>query len=139
MAHNGVVALGRQDDWATHDLGAEIGGIYDTAHGATLAMMFPSWLKFVMHHDLDRMVMFAHNVMGVDMHGTREEIALAGIDALKDFYHKVGMPTSFKEAEVPTDRVEEMASKATKNGTTTIGGYVALTKEDVLEIYKMAF
>lgn len=35
--------------------------------------------------------------MGIKENGTDEEIALAGIKAMEEFYHAIGMPINIKE------------------------------------------
>jgi hypothetical protein len=46
------------------------------------------------------------------------------------------MPVTLEELDIPADRLEEMAQKATENGP--IGNFVNLDTEDVLKIYKSA-
>ena len=46
LAHNNSVGVGREQDWASHQMGHEISAKYDTAHGASLAVMFPAWMKY---------------------------------------------------------------------------------------------
>jgi len=41
VAHNNLLGTGRDEDWASHDIEHEISGIYDIAHGAGLAIVFP--------------------------------------------------------------------------------------------------
>ena len=48
---------------------------------------------------------------GRDPGATDEETALAGIAAMEEFYHRIGMPVNFKELGIdPTD--EQMAEMA---------------------------
>ena len=41
VAHNDLVGTGRIEDWASHNIEHELSGIYDVAHGAGLAVVFP--------------------------------------------------------------------------------------------------
>ena len=50
--------------------------------------------------------------------------------------HRIGLPTSFIEGNLPTDKFELMADKATEEGP--IGSFKKLFKEDVVNIYKLA-
>ena len=43
LAHNDVCGVGREQDWASHNLEHELSAFYDCAHGAGLAVMFPAW------------------------------------------------------------------------------------------------
>lgn len=47
VAHNGTCGVGREEDWASHALEHEISAIYNVAHGAGLAVIFPAWMAFM--------------------------------------------------------------------------------------------
>lgn len=137
IAHNDSLSMGRIGDWASHDIEHELSGIYDIAHGAGLAIIFPAWMKYVYNHDINRFAQFANRVFDVeidlkDLEGT----ALKGIEALKNFFKEIGLPVTLEDANISDDRLEEMAEKRTENGT--VGNFVKLNKEDVLNIYKLA-
>ncbi len=137
IAHNGSLGVGRSEDWASHMIEHEISGIYDIAHGAGLAIVFPAWMQYVYQHDLGRFVQYAKNVWDIPTEGrTEESIALASIEATKRFFKKIGMPTTFEDANLPIDRLEEMADKAVENGP--IGGFVKFERNAVLHILKIA-
>lgn len=54
VAHNNICGVGRQQDWASHDIEHELSALYDCAHGAGLAVVAPAWMAFVMNHDINR-------------------------------------------------------------------------------------
>lgn len=137
LAHNGLFGMGRSEDWASHMIEHELSGIYDIAHGAGLAIVFPAWMTYVYQHDLARFTRFAKEVWDIPTEGRSEEsVALAAIEATKRFFNQIGMPTSFEDAKLPVDRLEEMADKAVEDGP--IGGFIRLEKLDVLKILKIA-
>ncbi|MGF7397631.1 iron-containing alcohol dehydrogenase [Thermoanaerobacterium thermosaccharolyticum] len=139
IAHNGLLDTGRIGDWASHRIEHELSAIYDIAHGAGLAIIFPAWMKYVYKHDLDRFVQFAVKVWDVDLTFTdREEIALEGIKRLENFFRSIGLPVTLKDANIPYDKFAEMANKCTSNGTATVGQFVKLGKEDIINIYNIA-
>ncbi|MDR2578960.1 MAG: iron-containing alcohol dehydrogenase [Chitinispirillales bacterium] len=142
VAHNDLLGTGRNQDWASHGIEHEISGIYDVAHGAGLAVVFPAWMKYVYKSNIsniNRFVQFASRVWNVeiDFHN-QEKTALAGIAALENFLSSIGMPIRLKEMDVGSDRLEEMAAKCTGNGTRTIGGFMPLDKNAINEILKIA-
>ncbi len=138
IAHNDLLSTGRIGDWASHMIEHELSGIYDLAHGAGLAIVFPAWMKYVYQHDLPRFVQFAARVWGVDPdYHNPEKTALEGIRRLEEFFKRIGLPTRLADAGIPADRLEEMAAKCTANGSRTLGRFVELTKEDVLKIYQL--
>lgn len=139
VAHNDLLHTGRIGDWASHNIEHELSGIYDVAHGAGLAIIFPAWMKYVYHHDVDRFVQFAVRVWGVEQdYYYPERTALEGIRRLQEFFRQIGLPTTLKEAGIPDDRLEEMAAKCTADDTQLQGSFVQLSQSDVLEIYKLA-
>ncbi|MBP7176585.1 MAG: iron-containing alcohol dehydrogenase [Thermoclostridium sp.] len=139
VAHNNLMNTGRVGDWGSHDIEHELSAIYDVAHGAGLAVVFPAWMKYVYQHDIARFCQFAVRVWGVDPNfRSPEETALEGIARLEKYFKSVGMPVTLKELGVPEDRLEEMAAKATGNDTYTIGQFVKLKRADVLNILKLA-
>ena len=55
---------------------------------------------------------------------------------MKDFFHSIGMPTSFKEVGITKEDLPNLVSLATGNGTRTVGRYPQpLEKEDVEAIF----
>lgn len=137
IAHNGLLGLGREDDWSSHDIGHELSAFYGTTHGITLGIIFPAWMNYVYKTNINRFVQFATNVFNVNAEGKdKEEIALEGISAFKNFLKDIGVPTSLSEANLPGDNFELMAGKATKGGT--LGRFKSLSKEDVVNIYNLA-
>ena len=136
-AHNGLLGTGREEDWSSHGMEHELSGIYDVAHGAGLAVVFPAWMEYVYQHDLERFAQFAHRVWDVDPDfKDLEWTAQQGIKKTKEFFSDIGMPVTLAELDIPADRLEEMAEKATENGS--IGSFFELDTEDVLKIYKSA-
>jgi alcohol dehydrogenase YqhD (iron-dependent ADH family) len=137
VAHNDLLSTGRGGDWASHMIEHELSGIYDVAHGAGLAVVFPAWMRYVHRTDLPRFARFATRVWGVEPRfNDLERTALEGIARMKAFFHGIGLPTTLAELGVPVDRLEEMAKKATERGP--LGSFQKLATRDVLEIYRLA-
>jgi alcohol dehydrogenase YqhD (iron-dependent ADH family) len=139
IAHNDLLGTGREQDWASHGIEHELSAIYDVAHGAGLAVVFPAWMKYVYKHNIARFVQFAVRVWNVenDFHNP-EKTALEGITRLKEFFKKIGLPVTLPELGIAEERFEEMADKATAGDTKTLGNFVKLKKQDIIEIYKLA-
>lgn len=139
LAHNDLLSTGRIGDWASHKIELELSGLYDVPHGAGLAVIFPVWMKYVYRHDLERFVQFAVRVWNVEPDfKDPERTAREGIARLTRFFKENGLPTTLAELNIPADRLEEMANKATDYGKKLLGQFVKLTTEDVLAIYKAA-
>lgn len=142
IAHNGLLGLGREQDWASHKIEHELSAIYDVAHGAGLSVVTPAWMKYVYKENMPMFEQFAVNVMGVEKEcKSQEEIINEGIEKLKSFYKKLELPTSLKELNIDESNLELMAKKSTnfKDGKEVlIGGLKKLNWEDVLAIYNLA-
>ncbi|MTI94658.1 MAG: iron-containing alcohol dehydrogenase [Firmicutes bacterium] len=142
IAHNGLLGLGREMDWASHAMEHELSAIYDVAHGAGLAVVTPAWMKYVYKTNMPMFVQFAVNVMGVEgSFRDPEAIVLEGIERLKEFFVKMGLPVTMQELGIKESDFELMAKKATGlayGKETGIGGLRKLKWEDVVAIYQLA-
>ncbi len=140
MAHNNSCGVGRVQDWASHDIEHELSAIYDCAHGAGLAVVFPAWMTYNMKHDISRFTQLAVRVWGCQMDFAHpENTAKAGIAALKQFLKSIGMPSDFAELGAKEEDIEKMAHTACygdgRDGT--IGGFVQLNETDLINIYRL--
>jgi alcohol dehydrogenase YqhD (iron-dependent ADH family) len=139
IAHNNLLDTGRVGDWASHDIEHEVSGIYDIAHGAGLAVIFPAWMKYVLDHDLNRFVQWSVRVWNVEMDVFNPEaVARAGIEKMEEFFHSLGLGTRLSDLNIPADRIDEMADKCTGGNTHTVGNFVKLDRNAVREILLLA-
>jgi alcohol dehydrogenase len=137
ITHDDSMGAGRQGDFASHRIAHEIGAMYDVAHGATLSIIFPAWMKYVYKKHLKRFVQYAVNIWDVDYSADHEEaVALKGIEKTEDFLRKIGLPIRLSDLEMKVDRLEEMAEKCTMGGTT--GNMIELRKDDVINVLNLA-
>ncbi len=98
VAHNNICGVGRDQDWSSHAIEHELSALYDVAHGAGLAVVFPAWMKYVMHHDVERFAQLAVRVWGCTYDSMNvEKTALEGITYFENFIKSIGMPLSFSE------------------------------------------
>jgi alcohol dehydrogenase YqhD (iron-dependent ADH family) len=142
VAHNGVVGMGREQDWACHNMEHEFSAVYDVAHGAGLAVLTPAWMQYVYKDNINMFVQFAVNVMGVQgSYRDPDAIVQEGIARLREFFRVMGLPGTLSELGVGKDRLEEMAKKVTCAAfgeEKPVGGLKKLYWQDVLAIYKSA-
>jgi alcohol dehydrogenase YqhD (iron-dependent ADH family) len=134
LAHNDLIGMGRGWDFVTHMIGMELSAMYDIAHGASLTIMFPAWMKYMYKLYPVIFAKFAVNVLNIDNDfDSVENTALAGIKELESFYGEIGMPISLTEAKIPLDRFDELAEKCNK-----AGNIKKINKADIIEILKLA-
>lgn len=141
LSHNGLTGCGNQgDDFVSHKLEHELGGMFDVTHGAGLAAIWGSWARYVCKSCLPRFVRYATHVMGITAKASDEETALAGISATEDFFRSIGMPVTLSELGIsPTDEeIEKMAESITDAYGENIGSARKLSTEDFISIYQSA-
>ena len=140
MAHNNMCGVGRSHDWNSHTIEHELSALYDCAHGAGLAVTMPAVFTYVMNHNVMRFAQVAARVWGCQMdYENPEATAKAGIEALRNYLKKIGMPGNFaelgaREEDIPK-LVEVLCRGDGRDGT--ISGFVTLNEEDCTKIYQM--
>lgn len=140
LAHNNCCGVGREQDWASHDMEHELSALYDCAHGAGLAVVFPAWMEYNMNHDVMRFAQLASRVWGCAMDFQNPEItAKAGIKAFRNFLRSIGMPQTLAELGGKAEDIPYLAHTASYgNGNDgTLGSFVVLKEEDMANIYRL--
>ena len=136
VAHNGVVGCGRSQDWNSHAIEHELSALYDCAHGAGLAVIMPSWMEYVVDHNVMRFAQMATRVFGCEMNFENPKAtALEGIKAFRRFLHSIGMPINFAELGAKEEDIPKMVEKLNPGDG---WGFVPLKAADVTAIYKIA-
>jgi alcohol dehydrogenase YqhD (iron-dependent ADH family) len=139
VAHNNLVGVGRDQDWSSHGIEHELSALYDVAHGAGLAVIFPAWMTYVVKQDIHRFAQLAVRVWGCTMNEENpEETAKEGIERFKRFLTSIGMPINFKELGAKEEDIPKMVEKLGLGETGTMGSFVELTAKDVDQIYRLA-
>lgn len=137
MAHNGICGCGRTEDWVSHFMEHELSAVYDVAHGAGLAVVFPAWLTYMANVAPARPARFAREVMGVPSTFDERTDALAGIERLKAFYRSIGLPVTLRELGVENADISLLVKKLHENKGEIIGGYHKFDAEATEEIYRL--
>ena len=141
MAWGGLTFLGRGGpDMACHDLAEGFVPFYDTHHGATLGVITPRWMRFVVDRGGDKVVeifsRFARNVLGID-ESDPVQAASSGVEAYLEWLKSVGAPATLPELagrEIAEAKLREIAAKTFKDLGRGIGNLVSLSEEDVVAI-----
>ncbi|MBR2036269.1 MAG: iron-containing alcohol dehydrogenase [Lachnospiraceae bacterium] len=140
LAHNNCCGVGREQDWGSHDIEHELSALYDCAHGAGLAVVFPAWMEYTMKHDVLRFAQLANRVWGCSMDFQHpENTAKAGIHAFRNFLKSIGMPQTLGELGGKEEDIPYLAHTASYgNGNDgTLGSFVVLKEEDIANIYRL--
>lgn len=139
LAHNNLTACGRETDFACHRMEHELSALYNVAHGAGLAVVTPAWMKYVYKKNP---LLFAHwgsEVFGLELdYRAPEKTALLAIARLEEFYHQLGLPTSFRDIGGREEDIPLLAEKCQMNNGEYCGYFYPLTKQDIMAIYRLA-
>ena len=138
LAHNGLCGTGRTEDWASHFMEHEVSALYGVAHGAGLAVIVPAWMAYVSRQKPERAAQMAVRVFGFDPAMPMEAAARYGVEQLKLFFLRMGMPVSFRQMGVEHPDVDLLVRKLHEDKGSAIGGYVRLTADDTRAIYELA-
>lgn len=141
LSHNGLTGCGTGGgDWACHQLEHELGGTYDVAHGAGLAALWGSWARYVYDANPERFAQFATNVFEIPCSLDFNKTALAGIEAMEDFFRSIKMPTSLHDLglDLTEKEIHDLAFKCSYEDTRTIGIFKQLNMKDMEKIYLAA-
>jgi alcohol dehydrogenase YqhD (iron-dependent ADH family) len=139
VAHNNLLGVGREQDWASHGIEHELSALYDVAHGAGLAVILPAWMTYVMNHDINRFAQFAVRVWGCQMNfANLEETAKEGIKRFKQFLTSIGMPVNFRELGAREEDIPLLVKKMGLGENKTRGKFVPLKSSDVEKVYRLA-
>jgi alcohol dehydrogenase len=135
IALNGMLQMGYNGDWASHNIEHAVSAVYDIPHAGGLAILFPNWMKHNLKVNPSRFAQLAERVFNVDPAGKSEEdVALEGIEKLREFWTKIGAPSRLEDYDIDDSQLELMADKAMVNGE--FGNFNKLNKEDVLAILR---
>ena len=142
LSHNGLMAVGNdtRGDWACHQLEHELSGMFDVAHGAGLAAIWPSWARYNIGTDPARIAKLGYNVFNVTDSGQADRDAELTIEAVEAFYRSIGMPVRISGLGINlTDGdIDQLALKCTFFGKRTIGAFRKLDGKMIRDIYTLA-
>lgn len=136
MALNGLISLGKEEDWQSHSIEHALSAWYDIPHGAGLAIVHPNLLYYMRKEAHPKLVRFATNVWGINPLGMSEEMrAMAAVTCLKNYLKDIGAPTTLTEVGIPAEAIDDLAATAE---TAQKAGYKTLTRDDIAEILRLS-
>lgn len=132
-ALNTLVECGKTGDWMVHMLGQAVGGVTNATHGMTLAAVSQAYYHHVLPYGLPKFKRFAEAVWDIDPAGkTDEEVALAGLDAMKAWMEEIGVVMHLTELGVDESMLDQIADLTFHMD----GGYKALKRDEILAIFR---
>jgi alcohol dehydrogenase len=139
IAHNNLLDTGRVSDWGSHRIEHEISAQYELTHGEGMAVVMVAWTRYMADKKPEKLAQLAHRVFNVDYHDyAPEEMAHKLSFNLKEFFKKLNLRTTLTEIGIGSDHFSEMAARATSNGKNTVGHYIPLDQDRIIEILNLA-
>ncbi|NOY50154.1 MAG: iron-containing alcohol dehydrogenase [Chlorobi bacterium] len=109
LALNGLTMYGKQSgDWGVHSMGHEISLLFDTAHGATLSIAYPAWLKLQGDRIPERITKMGEALFGA---GTVDD----SISELEKAFKKLLSPIRLSEIGLDEDDAAKLLAQYNKN------------------------
>ncbi|MBE9517445.1 MAG: iron-containing alcohol dehydrogenase, partial [Bacteroidetes bacterium] len=125
-ALNNTTMYGRvSGDWGVHAFGHVLSFLYDTAHGATLSIIYPAWMRVLEERAGDRIIQLGKELFGVS---TANET----IKALKAYFKSLGGPVTCQEAGIDEGRKEEILKLMNTNQAEGINYKFSMEERELL-------
>ena len=132
-ALNTLVAKGKTTDWMVHMLGQAVGAYTNATHGMTLAAVSLPYYRHIMPYGLQKFKRFAVNVFDVDPAGkSDEQVAQESLDAMEAWMRELGLVMNISELGATEDMLEGLADST----LVMAGGYKALSRQEIIDIFK---
>lgn len=138
IAHNGTCGIGREEDWAGHQMEHEISAMYDVTHGAGLAVVTPAYMLYMADHHPARIQQFAERVFGVSD-------AKEGVRLFKQFLHDdLGLPITLQQLlpnlseEEIQNAIPQLVANLHKNKGNKFGAFYPITPEVTTAVMHLA-
>lgn len=131
MALNGMTFVGVEgNSYDTHVIEHSLSALFNVAHGAGLAVVMPAWMKWHKDKNSSQYERFAKKIFNV-------EGADAGIQALENWFKKIGSPVTLAELNIPNESISDIADNV--YGSAVLFGVVdQYPKQTIEEVLSFA-
>ena len=146
FSHNDTCRIGRGRSPLSgggHNLERHLSGMFDTAHGAGLAVMMPAFLQYLLDHDvttIPKIAQFANRVFNVEADPLNpKEVGQEGISRFRAWLKALGMPATLHDLakrEVTDAHIDELVKNVRFTDQGLMQGFGHSTKEDVRNIFE---
>lgn len=131
QALNGTTSVGiEKATYPNHMIEHAVSALHNVPHGAGLSVVMPAWMKWYYKNNEKQFERFAKNIFGLST-------ATEAIEALENWFDKIGSPTRFSQFDIEESALSEIAANAFSNSN-FFGLSETYTEEKILEILKLA-
>lgn len=128
LALNGLIGAGVPQDWSTHMIGHELTAAYGIDHARTLAIVLPAMLNERRGQKHAKLLQYGQRVWGIDS-GSDEQRITATIEATRDFFERMGVPTHLSAYNLANDAIDLVINQLKAHGMTQLGEHSDVTPE----------
>lgn len=136
MGLNGFIAMGVEEDWATHMIGHELTALCGLDHGETLAIVHPALMDVMREEKKGKLLQYAKRVWNIDTENSQQAIDLA-VEKTENFFRSIGKKTRLSEYNIGDDVIEEIVKRFTDRGW-CVGERGIVTPEKTRQILNRA-
>ncbi len=135
-ALNTLIDRGKSTDWMVHMLGQAVAAYTDATHGHTLAAVSGAYYRLLIDQSEDAVKKFrrlAISVWNVSAEGkTDRQIAMEGLENMEAWMRELGLAMTITECGAKAEDIEKYADIT----PITPGGYLQLSREQVIEVFR---
>ena len=113
MGLNGFIAMGVEQDWATHMIGHELTALCGLDHGETLAIVYPGLMDVMRKEKHGKLLQYARRVWNIDEKDEEKAIDMA-IEKTEGFFRSIGKKTRLNEYGIGQNVIEEIVRRFTE-------------------------
>lgn len=136
VALQGLPNSGRAGAWVVHPLEHAVTAYFDNiAHGAGIAAILPSYLKYLGEVKSDKVLQLADRVFNVPAEVKGELRIAVCIENMRKFITDIGLKDNFEELGIKMENMEKFADKVIE-----VGGLPwKLDRARLVQVYKDAY
>ena len=134
MGLNGFIAMGVDEDWATHMIGHELTALHGLDHGVTLAMVYPGVMHVMRREKEAKLLQYGERVWGIT-EGIVDERIDRTIAKTSEFFASVGMKLHLSDYGIGEDTISTIVNRFKERGW-NVGEHHIVTPEKVEQILR---
>lgn len=124
---------------AVHALAYPLGGQFHLAHGESNAVLLPYVLGYIRKTCSGRLALVLPALTGTPHHLTEEEAAVKCIKVIAKLMQDIGIPQTLGGYQIPPEAAKALAQDGIKQKRLLARCPMALTEEQIFDIYNAAF
>lgn len=139
IAHNNLLDSGRIADWGAHRIEHELSASYGITHGEGMSIVMIAILKYYAIHNPHKLIQLYDRLWfnEIDSKISLAEKCSLVVQKFYDFFDSLGLKTNLKQFNIGCEEFENMSTRATEHDKYTVGHYVPLNAQKILEVLQL--